>query len=183
VDGQPWTSADRRAGGAPGPEIYAARRTAIQFPPTDNNRFGATYTTFCGTAVRIEIERATGALRIAKAYSVLDCGQALVPNLVLGQAQGGFAMAVGYALLENLPPFETGPGNGQWNLGATHRAWLGYAATRLEIDCRRRSMRKQRQGAAEVSLIRWRSAAERSSRDRQAPSIAAGDREMFGSIS
>jgi CO/xanthine dehydrogenase Mo-binding subunit len=37
--------------------------------------------------------------------------------LVLGQAQGGFAMAVGYALLENLPPFETGPGNGQWNLG------------------------------------------------------------------
>jgi len=92
-------------------------RTSVQFPPTDNNRFGATYTTFCGTAVRIEIERATGALRIAKAYSVLDCGQALVPNLVLGQAQGGFAMAVGYALLENLPPFETGPGNGQWNLG------------------------------------------------------------------
>jgi CO/xanthine dehydrogenase Mo-binding subunit len=37
--------------------------------------------------------------------------------VVLGQSQGGFAMGVGYALLENLPPFETGPGNGQWNLG------------------------------------------------------------------
>jgi CO/xanthine dehydrogenase Mo-binding subunit len=24
---------------------------------------------------------------------------------------------VGYALLESLPPFEGGPGNGQWNLG------------------------------------------------------------------
>jgi len=36
---------------------------------------------------------------------------------VLGQAQGGFAMGVGYALLESLPPFEGGPGNGQWNLG------------------------------------------------------------------
>ena len=26
-------------------------------------------------------------------------------------------MGVGYALLESLPPFEAGPGNGQWNLG------------------------------------------------------------------
>ncbi len=71
----------------------------------------------CGTVVRIEIERATGKLRIAKAYSVLECGRALVPEVVSGQAQGGFAMGVGYTLLETLPPFETGPGNGQWNLG------------------------------------------------------------------
>jgi CO/xanthine dehydrogenase Mo-binding subunit len=71
----------------------------------------------CGTVVRIEIDRATGALRIAKAYSVLECGQALVPELVLGQAQGGFAMGVGYALLETLPLYEDGPGNGKWNLG------------------------------------------------------------------
>ena len=40
-----------------------------------------------------------------------------MPEVVLGQAQGGFAMGVGYALLETLPPFEDGPGNGQWNLG------------------------------------------------------------------
>jgi CO/xanthine dehydrogenase Mo-binding subunit len=44
-------------------------------------------------------------------------GQALVPEVVIGQAHGGFAMGVGYALLEKLPPFEDGPGNGQWNLG------------------------------------------------------------------
>jgi CO/xanthine dehydrogenase Mo-binding subunit len=67
--------------------------------------------------VRIKIERATGALRIAKAYSVLECGRALVPEAVVGQAQGGFAMGFGYALLESLPPFEGGPGNGKWNLG------------------------------------------------------------------
>ena len=71
----------------------------------------------CGALVRVEIERATGALRIAKAYSVLECGQALVPEVVLGQAQGGFAMGFGYTLLETLPPYESGPGNGQWNLG------------------------------------------------------------------
>jgi CO/xanthine dehydrogenase Mo-binding subunit len=56
-------------------------------------------------------------LRIAKAYSVLECGQALVPEVVRGQAQGGFAMGVGFALLESLPPYEGGPGNGKWNLG------------------------------------------------------------------
>ena len=35
----------------------------------------------------------------------------------MGQAHGGFAMGVGFALLETLPPYEGGPGNGQWNLG------------------------------------------------------------------
>jgi len=78
---------------------------------------GSTYTSPCGTLVRLEIERATGALRIAKAYTILECGEPLVPEVVLGQAQGGFAMGVGYALLESLPPYEGGPGNGQWNLG------------------------------------------------------------------
>jgi len=92
-------------------------RVSVLFPPTDNNRIGTAYTSACGTTVRVEIEKATGALRIAKAYSVFECGQALVPEVVLGQAQGGFAMGVGYALLETLPPFEGGPGNGQWNLG------------------------------------------------------------------
>ena len=92
-------------------------RVSVKFPPTDNNRIGTSYTSMCGTLVRVEIERATGALRIAKAYSVFECGQALVPEVVIGQAQGGFAMGVGYALLETLPPFEGGPGNGQWNLG------------------------------------------------------------------
>jgi CO/xanthine dehydrogenase Mo-binding subunit len=92
-------------------------RARVKFPPTDNNRIGTVYTSMCGTLVRVEIERGTGAMRIAKAYSVLECGQALVPEVVLGQAQGGFVMGAGYALLETLPPYEGGPGNGQWNLG------------------------------------------------------------------
>lgn len=103
-----------RRGGGP---FQRLDRVSVKFPPTDNNRIGTSYTSMCGTTVRVEIEKATGLLKIAKAYSVLECGQALVPDLVLGQAQGGFAMGVGYALLESLPPFEGGPGNGQWNLG------------------------------------------------------------------
>jgi CO/xanthine dehydrogenase Mo-binding subunit len=92
-------------------------RSFVSFPPADYNRIGTSFTSSCGTAVRVEIDRASGAIRIADAYSVFECGEALVPELVEGQAQGGFAMGVGYALLEDLPPFEDGPGNGQWNLG------------------------------------------------------------------
>jgi len=118
VAGQAWMAdidalAVRRGAG----KFVHVDRSNVKFPPTDFNRSGPTYTTLCGTVVRIEIDRVTGALRIAKAYSVLECGQAVVPEVVLGQAQGGFAMGVGYALLETLPLYEDGPGNGKWNLG------------------------------------------------------------------
>ena len=67
--------------------------------------------------LRVEIERATGNVRVAKAYSVVECGPALVPEVIVGQVQGSFAMAVGQAFLETLPLYEDGPGNGKWNLG------------------------------------------------------------------
>jgi CO/xanthine dehydrogenase Mo-binding subunit len=118
IDGESWTAdidalALRRAG----TEFAPLDRNYVKFPPTDFNRIGTTYSALCGTAVRVEIERATGALRIARAYHVLECGQILAPEIVRGQAQGGFAMGVGYALLETLPLYEDGPGNGKWNLG------------------------------------------------------------------
>jgi CO/xanthine dehydrogenase Mo-binding subunit len=118
VVGEPWSAdidalAVRRAGG----EFICLDRSYVTFPPTDYTRIGASYSSLCGTTVRVAIERATGTLRIAKAYSVLECGQALAPEIVIGQAQGGFAMGVGYALLENLPLYDDGPGNGKWNLG------------------------------------------------------------------
>ncbi len=118
ISGQAWTAdidalAVRRGAG----KFVRVDRSNVKFPPTDLNRSGPAHTAQCGTLVRVEIERATGALRIAKAYSVLECGQALVPEVVRGQAQGGFAMGVGFALLESLPPYEGGPGNGKWNLG------------------------------------------------------------------
>jgi CO/xanthine dehydrogenase Mo-binding subunit len=118
IEGEAWTAdidalAVRRGTG----HFERIDRSRVKFPPANLNQSGPTYTTLCGTLVRIEIDRATGVLRIAKAYSVFECGQALVPEIVLGQAQGGFAMGVGYALLESLPLYEDGPGNGKWNLG------------------------------------------------------------------
>ena len=118
VAGQAWTADIDALAVRRGARKYVRiDRSNVKFPPTDFNRIGQSYTSGCGHVMRIEIDRATGALRIAKAYSVLECGQALVPEAVLGQAQGGFAMAVGYTLLETLPLYEDGPGNGKWNLG------------------------------------------------------------------
>jgi CO/xanthine dehydrogenase Mo-binding subunit len=118
VDGEPWTAdidalAVRHGDG----KFERLTRRNVKFPPSVYNRFNTAYSSLCGTLVRVEIERATGNLRIAKAYSVVECGTALVPEVVVGQMQGGFAMGVGYALLETLPPYEDGPGNGKWNLG------------------------------------------------------------------
>lgn len=118
IDGVAWSAEiDALAVRSGAGKFERLERATVKFPPTENNRIGTTYGSQCGTLVQIELERATGALRIAKAYSVLECGKALVPEVVRGQAQGGFAMGVGYTLLESLPLYEGGPGDGKWNLG------------------------------------------------------------------
>lgn len=118
LDGFEWVVdldalAVRRGGGA----FKVLDRSFIAFPPASYNRIGTSFTSSCGTLVKVEIQKATGAVRVSQAYSVLECGEVLTPEVVVGQAQGGFAMGLGYALLETLPPFEDGPGNGRWNLG------------------------------------------------------------------
>ena len=47
----------RRGGG----KFAVLDRVSVQFPPTNNNRIGTSYTSACGSLVRVEIERATGA--------------------------------------------------------------------------------------------------------------------------
>ena len=131
IAGQTWSAdidalAVRKGGG----QYACLDRSSVKFPPTANNRSGPVYTAACAALVRVEIARETGFLRIAKAYSVLECGNALVPEIVVGQAQGGFAMGVGYALLELLPLYEDGPGNGTWNLGQ----YVIARATDLPLD-------------------------------------------------
>ena len=116
--GETWNAAiDALAVRAGSGAFVRLDRTKVSFPPAVNERIGTSYSSVCGTLVRIEIDRKTGSVRVAKAYTAVECGQALVPEVVVGQAQGGFAMGVGYALLESLPLYEDGPGNGKWNLG------------------------------------------------------------------
>jgi 2-furoyl-CoA dehydrogenase large subunit len=51
---------------------------------------------FCG----VEIDPATGALRIDKYVTMHDCGRVLHPAMVAGQITGGFAHALGAAIYE-----------------------------------------------------------------------------------
>jgi CO/xanthine dehydrogenase Mo-binding subunit len=118
IGDQAWTAdidalAVRRGSG----RFTRLDRRGVKFPPTAYNRFGQSYSSVCGTVARIEVERATGAVRVVSAYSIVECGTPLVHEVVVGQMQGGFAMGVGHALLESLPLYEDGPGNGKWNLG------------------------------------------------------------------
>jgi CO/xanthine dehydrogenase Mo-binding subunit len=96
--------------------LHRLDRVAVAFPPAVLERIGVSYYSACGTVVAIEVDKRTGALRILEAATVLECGRPLVPELVAGQAEGGFAMGVGYALYEDLPLYEDGPGDGTWNL-------------------------------------------------------------------
>jgi hypothetical protein len=69
IDRQNWTAdidalALRRGAG----KFVRLDRSSVKFPPTDFTRIGTTYTAQCGTLVRVEINRSTGALRIAKGY-------------------------------------------------------------------------------------------------------------------
>ena len=81
INGEQWTAdIDALAVRRPGAEFVCLDRSYVNFPPTDFNRIGTSYASLCGTAVRVEIDGASGALRIAQAYSVLECGQVLAPR-------------------------------------------------------------------------------------------------------
>jgi CO/xanthine dehydrogenase Mo-binding subunit len=55
----------------------------------------------------------------------VDAGRVLQRDLLIGQAQGGLAMGIGYALLEDLPLEVGGAGDGRWNLDRYHVALSG----------------------------------------------------------
>lgn len=91
-------------------------RREIQFPDTALQRVWGTYFACSGALISVAIDTDSGEIKVEDAYTVLEAGTVIVPELVSGQAQGGFAMAMGQALYEQLPLYEDGPGNGTWNL-------------------------------------------------------------------
>ncbi|CCJ33254.1 xanthine dehydrogenase family protein molybdopterin-binding subunit [Caloramator australicus] len=79
--------------------VFTAHTTQM-----DENGQGAPYWpyTFASCAVEVEVDTETGEVSILRAKHVLDVGRAVNPSLVEGQIDGGFAMGVGYALMEDI---------------------------------------------------------------------------------
>lgn len=78
-----------------------------------------------GVLVAVEIAPRSFEPRVVAVELWVDAGKVLQRDLLLGQAQGGVAMGIGYALLENLPLEAGGAGDGRWNLDRYHVALSG----------------------------------------------------------
>jgi len=57
------------------------------------------------TVAEVEVDTETGQVKVLKLVSAYDCGKAINPLLVEGQIDGGAAMGLGSALLEDLHPY------------------------------------------------------------------------------
>jgi CO/xanthine dehydrogenase Mo-binding subunit len=101
-------------------------RSDIKYPPISNNhRKGVQTYTPCGALVAVEVNRTSGDVKVVEVQHFIDPGPVIVKENVEGQSQGAIAMAIGHALLEELPQAAGGPGQGGWNL---HRYQVAKAA-------------------------------------------------------
>ncbi len=76
----------------------------------------------------VNVDRRTGEARLDEAVHYNAPGKVLQQDLLEGQFEGSFAMGVGQALLEHLPAFEGGAGDGLWNLNRYHVPLSGDVA-------------------------------------------------------
>lgn len=91
------------------------KRTQVHYPPAQRNNAGVTTYTPAACIVELNVNTFTGDVEIMRHHSLLDPGTIVVPELVSGQQQGGIAMGIGHALMEEFPLYEDGPGDGTWN--------------------------------------------------------------------
>jgi CO/xanthine dehydrogenase Mo-binding subunit len=79
---------------------YRPPRTTPLDPQTGKSEPNFAYG-YVAQAVTIEVDCETGLLRILEVISVNDVGQAVNPQQVQGQIEGGVVQASGYAIIEN----------------------------------------------------------------------------------
>jgi CO/xanthine dehydrogenase Mo-binding subunit len=95
-------------------------RSKVQPPDPQAALYGRSLFSPSGALVAVGVDRASGRARVLAVELMVDAGKVLQPDLLSGQAQGGIAMGIGYALLENLPLVDHGAGDGRWNLDRYH---------------------------------------------------------------
>ena len=90
-------------------------RQNAAYPATQLNNAMVTYYSPVATIVELKVNKGNGEVTVLNHHSWIECGRVLVPELVKGQIEGGTAMGIGHALLEDMPLYEGGPGEGDWN--------------------------------------------------------------------
>lgn len=90
-------------------------RTNSIYPSAAGKNFRRTLYASAGHLVAVQVHLPTGRIKVVDAVTILDAGDVHHEGLLGGQVEGGFAMGLGYALLEELPPAPWGV-DGTWNL-------------------------------------------------------------------
>lgn len=103
-----------RAGGAS--TWTSVLRQDVVPPKPEAGLYGRSLYAPSGVLVAVEIDVRSHEPRVVAVELMVDAGKVLQRDLLVGQAQGGVAMGIGYALLENLPLEAGGAGDGRWNL-------------------------------------------------------------------
>lgn len=103
----------------------------------------------------VTVDRKTGNVRVEEAVLYNAPGKVLQRDLVEGQYDGSWAMGVGQALLEDLPPYEGGAGDGLWNLNRYHVPLVAdIALGKVEkVDLPAESDDAPARGIAEVAMV------------------------------
>ena len=91
-------------------------RANVVAPTPESAYYGRSLYSPSGALVAVEIEPTTGRVQVVEVHTFLDAGRVIQPELLSGQSEGGVAMGIGYALLEQLPLGVGGAGEGTWNL-------------------------------------------------------------------
>ena len=58
---------------------------------------------FAAVFAEVEVDTATGVVRVLKLVEAVDCGQVINPHMAEGQIEGAAIQALGYALFERMP--------------------------------------------------------------------------------
>lgn len=78
-------------------------RENVTYPPEETERYRRTLYASVGHLVAIEVDTATGAIKVLNAVNIIDPGKVHNQKILEGQVEGGFVMGLGMALSEELP--------------------------------------------------------------------------------
>ncbi len=98
------------------PTVIRRHAESGTYPSEASARYSRTTYAPCGNLIGLTVDPQSGETVVRKSLSVLNAGKIITEELVSGQSQGGVAMAIGYSLLEDMPPGPNGPADGDWNL-------------------------------------------------------------------